>query len=61
MVTQDGPVYTQQMDTAFRNTHGFGYRELRCDERLRMKVETRREKEHQVGNILAAKFAKTHK
>ena len=61
MIIQDGPTYTQQMDTAFRNTHGFGYKELRNDERLRMKVELRRDKEHQAGNMLTAKFAKSHK
>jgi hypothetical protein len=61
MVIEDGPPYTQQMDTAFRNAHGFGYKELRNDERLRMKVEMRRDKEHQIGNMITAKFTKSYR
>jgi hypothetical protein len=52
LITQSGPAYTQQMDTALRNTHGFGYKELRTNDRLRLKLEKRREEDYQMSKIL---------
>jgi hypothetical protein len=58
MIVQDGPAYTQQMDTAFRNAHGFGYKELRNDERLRIKVEKRRDDDYQKSKNLLLNLIK---
>ncbi|MBD7945754.1 MULTISPECIES: hypothetical protein [Psychrobacillus] len=48
--------YTEQMDHAFRGVHGFGYDELRNSQRLRAKVEKRRQADHEKSMQLAAKL-----
>ena len=48
--------YTEQMDHAFRGVHGFGYKELRNSQDLRMKVELRRQRDHEKSVQLVAKI-----
>ena len=48
--------YTQQMDNAFRGVHGFGYHELRNSQELRMKVEQRRQEDHEKSMQIVAKI-----
>ncbi|WP_336498124.1 hypothetical protein [Psychrobacillus sp. FJAT-51614] len=48
--------YTEQMDHAFRGVHGFGYTELRNSQDLRLKVEQRRQRDHEKSVQLVAKI-----
>lgn len=44
------------MDHAFRGVHGFGYNELRNSQALRLKVEQRRQQDHEKSVQLVAKI-----
>ncbi|WP_391116693.1 hypothetical protein [Psychrobacillus sp. L3] len=48
--------YTEQMEHAFRGVHGFGYSEVRNSHDLRMKVELRRQRDHEKSVQLVAKI-----
>lgn len=48
--------YTERMDQAFRGAHGVGLVDYQHNSKLRLKVEMERERDHELGQQMAAKL-----
>lgn len=61
-IKPEGQPYTEKMNLAFRDAHGFGYDEMRQSEDLRMRVEQRRQLDHEKSMRIAAQIgAQAHR
>ncbi|HLG27891.1 MAG TPA: hypothetical protein VI423_08910 [Paenisporosarcina sp.] len=48
--------YTERMDQAFRGAHGVGLSDYQHNSKLRLKVEMERERDHELGQQMAARL-----